>query len=67
MIKEAEHKEFLSLNEVAEYLGVDYKTVYRYIKDKKNPLPAIQILGRTLRVNKIKLDDWLKEYQNENK
>ena len=58
-----EFKEFMDLKEVAEYLGVDVSTLYRYMKDDINPLPTFLILGKTLRVKKAELDDWLDGYK----
>lgn len=60
------YKEFLSLEDVAEYLGVHINTVYKYMKDGDRPLPTFRISGRILRVKKSELDEWLKSYKDEN-
>lgn len=62
---EQETKEFLDLEEVAEYLGVSARTIYRYIKDPLNPLPTFRINLRTIRVNKDELDAWLQNYKRQ--
>jgi excisionase family DNA binding protein len=56
-----EYKEFLSIEEVAEYLGVYRDTVYRYIKDVKKPLPAMRISRKKILVKKVDLEKWLEE------
>jgi excisionase family DNA binding protein len=56
-----EYKEFLSIEEVAEYLGVYRDTVYRYIKDIKKPLPAMRISRKKILVKKVDLEKWLEE------
>ncbi len=61
--KDTDLKEFLDLNEVAEYLGVHISTIYRYIHSKTNPLPAVQISKAKIIVRKSELDSWLEEYK----
>lgn len=56
---ENEYKEFLTIQEVAEYLGVYRDTVYRYIKDIKKPLPAMKISKKKILVKKVDLENWL--------
>ena len=58
-----EYKEFMDLEEVAKYLGVSISTVYRYIRDRKNPLPTFQISKQIIRVKKVELDIWLENYK----
>ena len=58
-----EYKEFLSIKEVAEYLGVYRDTVYRYIRDIKKPLPAMKISRKKILVKKIDLDNWLENHK----
>lgn len=57
-MSELEH-EFLTIPDVAAYLGVTVATIYRYIHDKANPLPFIKISRSTLRINKKELDIWI--------
>lgn len=60
------YEEFMTLEEVAKYLGVHIKTIYRYLYDEKNPLPAFHLGfgGRVIRVNKEELDKWMKDFKN---
>ena len=61
--KQEEYKEFMDLAEVARYLGVHINTIYKYIRDKKNPLPTFQISDRIIRVKKEELDKWIENYR----
>jgi excisionase family DNA binding protein len=58
------YKEFLSIEEVAEYLHVYKDTVYRYLKDINKPLPSIKISRKKILVKKVDLDNWLEEQKN---
>jgi len=59
------YTQFLDLEQVAEYLGVHINTVYKYLKDEKNPLPSFRVSERTIRVKKVELDKWLETYKKE--
>lgn len=61
-----EIKEFMDLEEVATYLNVSISTIYRYIKDRNNPLPTFQISKQIIRVKKEDLDSWLENYKKGN-
>lgn len=58
-------KEFLTLPDIAKYLGVHVTTIYRYIKDEKNPLPRFELNNKTILVKKNELDAWLENYRKE--
>lgn len=47
---------WLSVDEIAEYLGVSKDTVYNWIKDRN--LPAHKV-GRLWKVKQTKLDIWV--------
>ena len=49
-------KRFYTLEEVAEYLGVNYQLVYRLVKSGE--LPAVRI-GRVYRIEKQQLEDFI--------
>ena len=49
-------KRFYTLEEVADYLGVNYQLVYRLVKSHE--LPAVRI-GRVYRVEKQQLEDFI--------
>ena len=53
--------EFMSVEEVAKYLGVWKDTVYRYMRDEKKPLPAMRISRKKILIKKVDLDKWLEE------
>jgi len=65
-MKKEIYQEFISLDQVAKYLGVNVSTIYRYIRDENNPLPTFQINEKTIRVKKSELQDWLENYRKEN-
>ena len=49
--------EIMTLQEVADYLGLHYLTIYRLIQERK--IPAAKI-GGSWRFRKDVLDDWIK-------
>lgn len=51
-----EKKEFLSLEEVADFLGVTYQLIYRLVRSGE--LPAVR-LGKLYRVARADLDSYL--------
>jgi excisionase family DNA binding protein len=48
---------WLSVQEIAHYLGISKETVYRWLDSKK--IPAHKI-GRQWRFKVIEVDDWIK-------
>ena len=58
-----EYKDFMDLQEVADFLGVHINTIYKYIRDEKNPLPTFKISDRIIRVKKDELDAWVESYR----
>lgn len=55
--------EYMTVQDVMNYLHISEPTVYRYFNLKKNPLPSINITrGKTL-VKKSDLDIWLESYR----
>ena len=51
-------KEFLTLEELADYLRVTNKTIYRLLEKRK--IPATKV-GRLWRFNKLSIDLWLEQ------
>ena len=49
-------KKLLSVNEVAEYLGITVNTVYGWVHIKK--IPYIK-MGRLLKFDQAKIDEWI--------
>jgi len=49
--------EIMTLQEVADYLGLHYLTIYRLIQERK--IPAAKI-GGSWRFRRDVLDDWIK-------
>jgi len=58
-----DYQEFLSIEDVAKYLGVYRDTVYRYIHDIKKPLPSMKISRKKILVRRSDLDEWLESYK----
>ena len=50
-------KEFFSLEEVAELLGVNYQLIYKLVRTGE--LPAARLGGKVYRVSRRDLDDYL--------
>ncbi len=53
----------LTINEVAEVLGVSRQRLYAWRHEGKGP-PAIQLEGRLLRYRQTDLDTWLDQQGN---
>jgi len=60
-----DYKEFMSLQDVADYLGVHINSIYNYLKDGGKPLPSIHISKKKILVKKEDLIDWLNEQKDE--
>ena len=58
-----EYKEFLTIQEVAEYLKVYRDTVYKYIHDIKKPLPYMKVTRKKILIKKVDLDIWLEDFK----
>lgn len=54
-------QEFLTINQVAEILGVSRQQVYELMKDKDLPLRFVRLSQRTPRISKEALNSWLEE------
>ena len=55
--------QFMTVAEVAQRLNVSQRTVYRYIKDEKNPLPVVYLSKpKTPRIPWDQFDIWIKEH-----
>ena len=59
MSRPAPEDELLTVLEVAHYLRVDRKTVYRYIHDAQLPYQRVGV-GGNYRVRRGDLDAWLR-------
>lgn len=62
MSEERETPPIMTLQEVADYLGLHYLTIYRLIQEKK--IPAAKI-GGSWRFRKDVLDEWIKNDMNQ--
>ena len=54
----------LTINEVAEVLGVSRQRLYQWRHQGKGP-PAIQLEGRLLRFDPTELDRWIEQQQSD--
>jgi len=52
-------KEFLSINELSEYIGIKPKTLYSWVA--KGVIPHYRILG-LIRFERYEIDIWLKSF-----
>ncbi len=52
-------EKLLTIKDVAEYLGLNEKTVYLFMY--KKGLPYIKVGHRTIRFKKENIDEWLKQ------
>ena len=50
---------YLSVDEIAEYLGIKRDTIYKWI-DKKENFPAIKV-GSLWKFKKEEVDNWVKK------
>lgn len=57
---------WLTPEEAADYLKCNVSTIYKYINDPTNPLPAYKIFQNKYRVNKEKLDQWVTKNLTDN-
>jgi len=55
------YKEFMTIDEVAKFLGVYRDTVYTYIKEIRKPLPAMKLSRKKILVKKADLEKWLED------
>lgn len=53
--------EFLTVQEVGDYLGISESTVYRYMNRYKKPLPAMRVSAKKILVKREDLENWLEE------
>jgi excisionase family DNA binding protein len=62
-MRQENEQEFISLNELQEFLGIGRTTAYDLVTS--GDLPAVRI-GRIIRISKQDLTDWLErqKYQN---
>ena len=52
-------KSILTIDEVADFIGVDRKTAYSWVRRVRNPLPILPTGGRCMRVSIPALADWM--------
>ena len=57
--------DLITSEEIAQFLGVDVVTIRGYINREVNPLPAIMISPKIIRVNKETFIEWLENNAKE--
>ncbi len=65
--KDSQDKEFLTLLDVAKYLGVNIDTIYSYINSGGKPLPSMRLSRKKILVEKKDLDKWMDEKKETDK
>ncbi len=55
------YEEIMTLKEVAEYLKLKERTIYKWVQQAK--IPASK-LGSTWRFRKTEIDEWMQENKN---
>jgi len=50
-------KRLLTIKEASEYLGIQVKTLYKWVYEKK--IPYVKFSHKSLKFDKIKLDEWI--------
>ncbi len=58
-----EYKEFMTLMDISEYLGIHINSIYTYIHEGGEPLPSIKISNKKILVKKKDLINWLEEHK----
>jgi excisionase family DNA binding protein len=58
-IKNDKDKRFMDISELADYLGLSRWTVYKLINHRR--LPFIPVSKRTLRFDRLKIDQWMEK------
>jgi len=61
MALDKQEKEFLLIEEVAEFLRVSRQTIYEYMDNKENPLPVVYFSDRTPRIRRNELERWIEK------
>lgn len=54
-----EEKKNMTPEDVAQYLGVNISTIYRYLTQTINPLPSYKITRKNIIIKKEELDSWI--------
>lgn len=54
--------EFITVKSAAHILEVSQMTIYRYLKKKINPLPAVYMTNKSIRIPWAQFNIWLKKH-----
>lgn len=57
-----QQEDLLTPEEAAEYLKITINTIYKYLDLPENPLPSYKISGKTIRIKKDELLNWVASY-----
>ncbi len=58
-----ENKQYLSVKELSQYVGISVHTIYLWIQLKK--IPYYKINGKIVKFNLPEIEEWLKEQRFE--
>jgi len=58
-----ENKQYLSVKELSQYVGISIHTIYLWIQLKK--IPYYKINGKIVKFNLPEIEEWLKEQRFE--
>lgn len=64
MTDEINKKEWLSPEEAAEHIGVSLATIYRYLNEIADPIPSYKLAGKSIRIKRTELDQWIIKNSN---
>ena len=56
--KEGREPEYVSVEEAAQILHINVRTVWSFLKDEDDPIPSFKF-GKLRRINAVELQEWI--------